>query len=86
MKQCRKCRLWKESTEFYKQKDTVDRLHAYCKPCHNRVRKEAVQRNLERHRAMRRAYAKRPEVHETRMLEQRLRRLRKKRAARKDGA
>lgn len=74
MKVCKKCGLPKESGEFYRQKDTRDGLHAYCKPCHKQVRDEGIQRNLERHRAMRRAYAKRPEVREKRKNEQRRRR------------
>jgi 5-methylcytosine-specific restriction endonuclease McrA len=37
MKQCRKCKEWKESNEFYPDNGTRDKLHSYCIKCSNLV-------------------------------------------------
>ena len=34
-KQCPKCKLFKSTSDFYKDKNRKDGLYFYCKQCHN---------------------------------------------------
>ncbi len=36
MRQCTKCKEWKEETEFYKLSHGKSGLHSWCKLCHNK--------------------------------------------------
>jgi len=41
---CMKCKEVKPSTEFCRNKSTGTGFHFYCKPCHQRQRKESLER------------------------------------------
>ncbi len=41
MKKCRKCNIDKDSTEFYNNNATKDKLTTWCKPCHREKEKIA---------------------------------------------
>lgn len=47
MKICKLCKLEKESCCFYKNATTKDKLHSYCKTCHNQKTKNKYIENYE---------------------------------------
>lgn len=86
-KLCKKCGLPKQKTEFYRHVHTFDRLKAECKACWNLAVNNRRKANIENYLASRRKYIKRRYVQRMRNDYERVRRARKRSAARtKDGS
>lgn len=45
-KQCRRCDVWRETTEFRKAPQNKDKLQSYCKYCQNILKEDWRQRNM----------------------------------------
>ena len=63
MKQCSKCKVEKESTEFNKCKNTKDNLQRYCRQCQKAYQKATLPKWKEYNK---KAYNKNPEKYTTR--------------------
>ena len=67
MKKCPKCRVEKQKSEFYKNKNAIDRINWWCKQCS----KDKEKLDYLKNRKLKLAYAKKnyqenPEVHHSR--------------------
>lgn len=72
-KRCPRCKLVKDSAEFYRNRAQRDGLQAHCKPCFNVLSRESCKRNPARVRRNRRDYlARHPEALDKKNARQRL--------------
>lgn len=56
MKQCAKCHLWKDESEFYAAKGTKDNLRTDCKECKKKAHKQRYVKQPEKVKAAARKY------------------------------